>query len=74
MNREKYMPVFCFEKRDSDRPVCGVHNVSLIQNRIAIDSNAPGLGIVTCYMCAVSHTVVQEGKRAHVHNSHRYAA
>ena len=68
------MPVMCFQKTDSERPVCGIHNVSLVQNRIAIDSNAPGLGIVTCYVCAFSHSVVREGKRTYARNSFRPAA
>ena len=68
------MPVMCFQKMDSDHPICGVHNVTLVQNRIAIDSNAPGLGIVSCYMCAISRTVVQERKRAYARNSIRAAA
>jgi catabolite regulation protein CreA len=74
MNEEKNMPVMCFQKKDSDHPVCGIHNVSLVQNRIAIDPNAPGLGAVTCYVCAISRTVVQEGKRTYASNSIRPAA
>jgi catabolite regulation protein CreA len=63
------MPVMCFQKKDSNQTVCGVHNVPLVQNRIAIDPNAPGLGLVTCYICAVSRSVVQEGKKTHARNS-----
>jgi hypothetical protein len=63
------MQVLCFEKKNSNQSVCGVHNVALVQNRIPIDSNAPGLGCITCYVCAVSRAVVQEGKRSHVRNS-----
>jgi hypothetical protein len=68
------MPVMCFQKKDLNQTVCGVHNVPLVQKRIAVDPNAPGLGIVSCYMCNVSRTVVQEGKRAYERNSIRSAA
>jgi hypothetical protein len=68
-NREKNMPVLCFQKKDSNQPVCGVHNVALVQNRIAIDSNAPGLGRIACLICAVSRTVVQEGKMTYARNA-----
>jgi hypothetical protein len=59
------MPALCFQKKDSKEPVCGVHNVSLVQIRIPIDSNAPGLGRITCYVCSVSRTVIQEGKQTY---------
>jgi len=39
-----------------------VHNVALVQNQISIDSNAPGLGHITCYICPVSHAVVLDVK------------
>jgi hypothetical protein len=68
------MPVMCFQKMDSNQIVCGVHNVPLIQKRIAVDPNAPGLGVVTCFICIVSRRVVQEGKRAYARNSIRSAA
>jgi hypothetical protein len=50
----------CYVKKDPKQPVCAVHNVVLEQNRISIDSNAPGLGQITCYLCPVSRAVVQE--------------
>jgi hypothetical protein len=53
----------CFEKKDIQTPVCGVHNVALQQNQISIDSNAPGLGQITCYLCPVSRAVVQEPRK-----------
>jgi hypothetical protein len=67
------MQARCFQKKDSDHPVCGVHEVSLIQNRIPIDSNAPELGRITCYICTVSHAVVNERNRSHavVHEGER---
>jgi hypothetical protein len=51
----------CFKKKISDPPVCGVHNVAIAQRTISIDSNAPELGRITCYICPVSRAVVREG-------------
>jgi hypothetical protein len=48
----------CFKKKGSNPPVCGVHNVPLVQNRISIDPLAPGLGHITCFRCPVSHAIV----------------
>jgi hypothetical protein len=59
------MSVMCFQKTDSNTLVCGVHNVALVENRIPIDPNAPGLGRITCYVCSVSRAVVEEGKRSY---------
>ncbi len=53
----------CFRKKDSDPPVCGVHGVLLAESAIPIDENAPHLGSVTCYVCPVSLTVVQDSER-----------
>jgi hypothetical protein len=61
---EKYMPVFCFEKGDSDRPVCGVHNVPLIQDQVAIDANAPWLGSIACSLCPVTRVVVEKKRES----------
>jgi hypothetical protein len=57
------MTEHCFEKKDSNPPVCGVHNVALEQSQISIDSNAPALGKITCYKCPVSQAVVHEAKQ-----------
>ena len=59
------MPVLCYQKPDSNQPLCGVHNVVLVQNQIPIDANAPALGRITCFVCAVSRTVVQERKESY---------
>jgi hypothetical protein len=48
----------CFEKKDSNPPICGVHNVLLTLGRTPIDSFAPYLGGVTCLICPVSQLVV----------------
>jgi hypothetical protein len=50
----------CFKKKVSDSPVCGVHNVEIVQRTIWIDSNGPQLGHITCYICPVSRAVVRE--------------
>jgi len=54
------MPVFCMLKRDSKVPHCAVHNVPLKEEHISIDSNAPQLGSITCYVCPISRSVVHE--------------
>lgn len=59
------MPVLCFQKLDSNPPLCGVHNVALVQDQIPIDANAPTLGRISCLVCAVSRNVVQERKGYH---------
>lgn len=58
------MPVFCFEKRDLDRPVCGVHNVPLVQDVIPIDANAPGLGRIACSICPITRVVVEKKRES----------
>ena len=54
------MPVQCFQQKDSDPPICGVHHVHIVQRQIPIDQFAPGLGRVICSLCPVSDSVVQE--------------
>jgi hypothetical protein len=41
-------------------PICGVHNVALAHDTVPIDANIPHLGQITCYVCPVSHKVVEE--------------
>jgi hypothetical protein len=53
----------CFTRKGSNPPFCGVHNVALVQHQISIDSDAPGLGRITCYRCPVSQAVVLDVKR-----------
>jgi hypothetical protein len=62
---EKSMPVQCFEKRDSDRPVCSTHNVPLVPGLVPIDANAPWLGRIACSLCPVSRAVVDKKRMAH---------
>jgi hypothetical protein len=56
----------CFKKKNTNPPACGVHNVALVEDRVSIDSNAPGLGKITCYRCPATGTVVPDGKRSQV--------
>jgi hypothetical protein len=49
----------CFIKKGSKPPVCVVHEVALIRNKVPIDSLAPQLGRVTCLLCPVSGMVLQ---------------
>jgi hypothetical protein len=52
--------VLCKETIKSPR--CGVHNVVLERITVPIDEYAPYLGLITCYLCPVSLSVVQEGE------------
>jgi len=54
------MPVFCFQHKDSNPPVCGIHNTRLVRSQVSIDPNAPQIGQITCYRCPVTMTVVHE--------------
>ena len=53
----------CYIKKNSNPPVCGVHNVALVQHQIRIDANAPDLGRITCFRCSASQAVVSEVKK-----------
>jgi hypothetical protein len=68
-NPEILMPVICMLKNESNLPICAVHNVPLKQDRISIDSNAPGLGRITCYVCPISKSVVVEGQKSYAQKS-----
>ena len=48
----------CFRKKDSNPPVCGIHDVRLIEGESDIDSLAPYLGRITCLKCPISGMVV----------------
>jgi catabolite regulation protein CreA len=58
------------QKKDSNLPVCGTHNVALKQQQISIDSNAPSLGRITCYVCPISRSVVKELRSNHANKSY----
>ena len=59
------MAVQCFERMDLNPPVCGLHNVSLVQDLVPIDPNAPWLGRVACSFCPVSRVVVDKKGGSH---------
>ena len=49
----------CFMKENSKPPpMCGVHNVALVEDRLPIDPYAPHLGHITGYVCPVSGRLV----------------
>lgn len=54
------MPVFCFQNKGSNPPVCGIHNAPLLMAQISIDQNVPQIGPITCFRCPVTRAVVQE--------------
>jgi hypothetical protein len=58
--REIGMADPCFTKKDSKPPVCGVHNVPLVQRRTSEDSGTSGLGTFTFLVCPVSGAVVRD--------------
>jgi hypothetical protein len=51
----------CVQKTIMNVPYCAQHNVRLKQEQIPIDSNAPGLGRISCFVCPISQSVVREG-------------
>jgi hypothetical protein len=56
------MGVSCYVKKQSRLPRCGVHDVVLEQVTIPIDEYAPHLGLVTCYVCPISLSVLEEAE------------
>jgi hypothetical protein len=49
----------CFKKKDSDPPVCGVHNVPLAQWEELSDIAEPSPGLIIDYFeCPTSHSLV----------------
>jgi hypothetical protein len=63
------MAVQCFQKKGSNPPVCGLHEVEFVQRQVSIDPNAPGLGRVICSLCPVSRSVVREVREAYVRHA-----
>jgi len=53
----------CFRKKESNPPVCGVHNAILVAKMVSIDANLAGLGLVSCMICPTSLTVVRETRK-----------
>jgi len=55
------MVVLCFfMKRNSQPPICGIHNVALVERKMPVDLLAQHLGYVTVYVCPESGQVVTE--------------
>jgi hypothetical protein len=48
----------CFKKRDSDPPVCAVHNVQLVLKHLPSELIGAGLMSFTFLQCPVSGEVV----------------
>jgi hypothetical protein len=48
----------CFKARDSNPPLCGVHNVLLRRGEALIDPLAPFLGRISYLKCPISDMVV----------------
>jgi hypothetical protein len=51
-------------KKESDPPICGVHEVSVVQRQIPIDPDVPFLGVIPCYVCPVGHQVLADPERS----------
>jgi hypothetical protein len=54
------MGAACFAKGNSNPPLCGVHNVPLVQHRSSEDSRIDYFGSFTFYVCPVSREVVSD--------------
>jgi hypothetical protein len=50
----------CLIKKETHPLICGLHNVPVVQDRFPIDSNAPELGFITCYVCPVSREILSD--------------
>jgi len=50
----------CFKKKDSDPPVCGIHNVPLIEHQTSEDSVLSRFGDFAFFVCPVSGYVVPD--------------
>jgi hypothetical protein len=61
-NQVKRMTEQCFKKQGSNPPICGVHNVQLVQTEVRIDQYAPQLGLISCLKCPVSGAVISNDK------------
>jgi hypothetical protein len=54
------MAASCFQKPNSDPPICGIHYVPLIPTKLLIDPNAPHLGHNIGYVCPRTHEIVAD--------------
>jgi hypothetical protein len=62
-SKRKRMAEQCFKKKGTDPPVCGVHNVPLVQSQVPIDRDSPGPMQITCLRCPVSRAVALDAQR-----------
>jgi hypothetical protein len=54
------MPELCLRIKESNPPVCGVHDVPLIQHQTSEDSVLSKLGDFAYLVCPVSRYVVRD--------------
>jgi hypothetical protein len=52
------MKAGCFKKKDSNPPICGLHNVQLIQKQTHEELSVSSLGMFTYLVCPKSGKVV----------------
>jgi hypothetical protein len=52
------MAIHCFRKKDSNPPVCGVHNVPLVPKELPDELIAQGYKAFTFLVCPVSGEVL----------------
>jgi hypothetical protein len=55
----------CFKKKDSDPPVCAVHNVQLVSKHLPSELIAVGYTSFTFLECPVSGEVVDDETTRH---------
>jgi len=50
----------CFRKKDSNSPVCGVHNVPLVQKQLPAEMIGAGYKGFSFFVCSVSGAVLND--------------
>jgi hypothetical protein len=55
----------CFPKKDTNPPLCGVHDVPLVKEKISIELIISNSFPITCYVCPVSEKVVSDPECTH---------
>jgi hypothetical protein len=59
----------CFKKKDSNPPVCGVHNVRLVHQQLPEEMVASGYKAFTYLACPVSGEVLNDAATGRPSNS-----
>jgi hypothetical protein len=54
------MPTQCFTKKGSSPPVCGVHDVPLVEHQTSREAITGGVGNFTFFVCPVTGQVVSD--------------